>query len=271
MKKTLGLFALLVSASASAQPCVTHSNGLFFFNASHDTNHSSSMAVESCQKAEPTSNYECQQNLRCGFNVRNPFPSGNVSCTTSSNHLHFVSVTGDTLSAVTNALNQCKANPYTQNYECQRNVRCEDAGPMIPADRVTTCTTHSNRLTFTQTSSDINVASSNAVQQCEANRYTQNYACRQNLTCTTQAVSRPAPVVVPGVGPRPTRPAPVVVPTTPVYGDSACVMTTPSGRTFPGSGMTREAAMMNARRNCVQSRLETPFTCNRTGVFRWIR
>jgi hypothetical protein len=205
------LAGLCTSASAYAN-CTTSSRGLFFYDGSYDTNSSSNYVVSSCQRNSYTSNYECTQNLRCDYSQRNPYPSGQVSCTSTSRNLTFRQTSSDVNTASMGAVQQCTSNAYTSNAECQNSMSCSDAGYQ-PYPTYTSCSTYSRGLSFNRSGNDMNTVSQGVVQECMSNSYTSNAECQQNLSCSNGGYS-PSPnpyppnPYPPGPGPGPYPPGP---------------------------------------------------------------
>ncbi len=255
MRRLALLFVLAASANAFAEPCSTSSRGLHFFSDLYSINQSSSDVVNRCQFNRMTSNDECVRNLRCGFGVRNPYPSGSVTCMAQSRGLMFMASnhSSNLSSAIDSALTQCQLNRFTSNDECTRSLRCEDSR-LMPVSHDNLCTTMSRGLRF-ERRGDVSTASNSVVNECQLNRFTSNEECVRNLQCH----------VLGGV------PGPVMPPVPPVVNPGhsdrgmMCELST-ARRVYRGEGMDRQSAVRDAKAEC--RRVERAIECNRNSEIR---
>lgn len=176
-------------ASATANVCVTESRGISFVGFQDDVNAATNEALNSCQQVSFTVNSECSSALRCGWDIQNPYPSGNVTCVASSNNVGFQSIgsVAQIVNVINSLVSRCQSASFTVNSQCSSSVQCGDTNAMMvpyPSGRVS-CSTSSHGLNF-QTNgeaNDVAAVANNVATQCQQNSVTVNAECTGNVRC----------------------------------------------------------------------------------------
>jgi hypothetical protein len=201
-------FVSFCSQAAFADFCSTSSRGLFF-GGQGDINSATSAALSQCSSNQLTSNSECQQNVRCGFQVQYPYQSSQIACSTESHGIGFqiVGSPWDINSLTSGILGQCTSDQVTSNSECQQSLRCDDfdsASVPYPSGQVS-CMTSSAGLRFVARgqSSAINSIVSQTLGQCTSNQVTSNSECTSQLVCRDGGFQAPPQRPQPPQPPRP--------------------------------------------------------------------
>lgn len=194
-KKFAVLCALnLISLSASADPdhiiqiqrhehdrgttCLSVSKSLMFIAQDPFDVVAKTKAIQACQASPQTSNAECASNVMCEPTT----PSWRrAECTTSSKSLPFTVSGNDELQVKVQVVQQCQANPTTDNSECFNNAACQTME--FNPDSAFSCVSTSQSQLFTSTDSDPAMAKQNAIRACQANPQTNNAECMNTATC----------------------------------------------------------------------------------------
>jgi len=181
--------AAITVASSYAQVCMTRSKNITFVSAPGEVDAATSTVLTSCQQNPVTDNSECTNNLRCGFDDINPYPSGQVACFNSSHNIGYQAFGSPSMidDLTRTILTACQQTSVTANAECSASVVCADrteATIPYPSGQVV-CTADSKGIHFEQRGADSAVESiANATYtQCTQNPVTLNTDCSQSLSC----------------------------------------------------------------------------------------
>jgi hypothetical protein len=181
--------AAMTVASSYAQVCMTRSKNITFVSAPGEVDAATSSVLTSCQQNPVTDNNECSNNLRCGFNEINPYPSGQAVCFNTSHNVGFQAFGApSSIDDLTRSvLAQCQQTSVTNNNECSASLVCADrteASVPYPSGQVV-CTADSKNIHFEQRGADNAVQSlaNSTVTQCTQNPVTNNADCSQSLSC----------------------------------------------------------------------------------------
>ncbi|MBC7692475.1 MAG: hypothetical protein H7222_11990 [Methylotenera sp.] len=119
--------------------------------------------------------------------------NGYVTCSTSSRGRNFEGSDYDYSAAQSNVIRQCQLDAITSNSECASNVSCfnSDSGGYGNSGSiggygtpVVRCDTSSNGRAFAAENIDSYLAQDSAIRQCQADPYTSNSQCSNNVSCS---------------------------------------------------------------------------------------
>jgi hypothetical protein len=186
--------------------CETNSSGYSFTGGGESISIASQDALSACTSSRYTNNGQCRANLRC-TRSNGSVQYLNKVCQASSSGYEFISGASSFSKAKNEAIQSCKSSRYTNNGQCDADVKCREGGSNRWFKPHYSCTSRSNGYSFQGGDVNKKTAVRNAIKSCQSSRYTNNDQCRRAVSCIAPTGHAGSDVSTPVTPVNPSRPS----------------------------------------------------------------